>query len=126
MFIGCDIFHPDAREVINGRPQPIAAGDVGRSRFEFVRDVIVNGLLKSDGQNHVAATLVGRHGFQQLGLAIKRADARRPEELVGRNRVEIAAQRLHVNLHVGRGLGAIHEHGNVPRVRHVPQSALPD
>ena len=73
------------------------------------------GLLEGDRADHVAAALVRRHRFEQLCLAVEHADAGGPEQLVPGEGVEIAVERLHVDLHVRHGLRAVHQHRNVPR-----------
>ena len=47
--------------------------------------------------------------FSSFGLAVQHADAGGPEHLVAGERVEIGVERLHVDLHVRRGLRAVHQ-----------------
>ena len=77
-------------------------------------------------RDHVAAALVGRHGVQQPGLAVENADARRPEHLVAGEGVEIGVQRLHVDLHVRRGLRAVDQRQGAGAVRHLDDLAHRD
>ena len=49
----------------------------------------------------------GGMAFSSSALAVEHPDARRPDQFVPGERVEIGVQRLHVHLHVRRGLRPI-------------------
>ena len=55
----------------------------------------------------ISAALSRLHCFEQLRASPEHAHAGGSEDLVGREGVEVAAQRLHVDGLVGRGLGAV-------------------
>ena len=57
--------------------------------------------------DHLAATLVGRQVLKQGGLAVERAYARGAEQLVRRERIEVAAEAAHVHIEVLYRLGAV-------------------
>ena len=97
-------------------PSPIDAGDVRRAGLELVRHVVVVGLLEGHRRDHVAAALVGRHGFEQGEPAVEHADAGRAVQLVPGEGVEVAAERLHVDRQVRHGLGAVDQHRPPRRV----------
>ena len=61
---------------------------------------------KVDRPDHVAAALEGRHGPQQVGLAVEHADPARAVDLVAGEDEEIAIERLDVDLPVRRGLAS--------------------
>ena len=54
--------------------------------------------------------MVRRHRLQQRRLAVEHADAGGAIQLVAREGVEIAVERAHIDLEVGRRLGAVDEH----------------
>ena len=58
-------------------------------------------------EDHVAAALPGRHAGEQRFARLQHADARRPVHLVRGERVEVAAERLHVHGHVRHGLRTV-------------------
>ncbi len=118
MLVGGDPVHSDAVDVVNCSAQADAPGDVGSPRLKFVGQVIVQGLLKSDGLDHVAAALVRRHRFEQLSLSVEDSDPGGSVELVSGKGVKIASQAANVYPHVGRGLGPIQQHRNSTVVGH--------
>ena len=79
--------------------------------------VVVQRPLERHGADHVAAALVRRHRLEQRRRAVEHADAGRAEHLVSRERVEVAAERLHVDRHVRDRLRAVDEHRDPARVR---------
>ncbi len=105
--------------VLDRRAEPDRPRDVGRARLELVGKLVVGRLLEGDRADHVPAALPGRHLLEQLRPAVQDADAGRPEQLVAREGVEVAAQRLHVDREVRHGLGAVEEHRHLLPVRHL-------
>ena len=71
---------------------------------------VVGRLLERDRLDHVAAALIRRHRLEQLRLAVQHADAGRAVQLVAREHVEVAVERLHVDGQVRRRLGAVDQH----------------
>ncbi len=61
---------------------------------------------EADGADHVAAALPGRHGRQQVRLAIEHADAIRAVELVAGEDQEVAIPVRHIDREMRRRLGA--------------------
>ena len=61
-----------------------------------MRRVLPGALLIIDGQNHFAAALVRRHGFEHFLPAIEHADAGRAAHFVAGEREEIATDLLHI------------------------------
>ena len=118
-----DALEADRLHVVDRRGETDGAGDVRRARLEAGGDPGVAGLLEGDALDHRAAALPGRHRLEKFAAAPQRADSRRSVELVTREGVEVAAERLHVDGHVGRSLGAVHQHRHVLRVRHLDDLA---
>ena len=77
--------------------QADGAGDVRRARLELVRQRVPGASLERDRADHVAAAHERRHGLEQRGLAVEHADARRAVELVAREHIEVAVERLDVD-----------------------------
>ena len=117
LLVGVDARESDALDIFDRRGQRDCAGDVGRAGLEALRRRREGGVVEGDGADHVAATLPRRHVAQQLGATVERADAGGAVELVAREGVEVAANRLHVHRLVGHGLGAIDQHERADRVR---------
>ena len=106
------------RDVIQGRTESNSSSNMRSTRFELVGQFVINGLLECNGTDHVAASLVRRHAFEQIFTAVQNPNARRPEHLMAGKRVEITVQGADVYVFVRYGLGAIHKHGYAPSVRH--------
>jgi hypothetical protein len=82
-----------------------------------VRRFLVFGLLEGDVEDHLPAALPRRHCRQQLVAAIERTDTGRTVNLVAGQRVEIAAQRLHIDRQSRRRLAPVDQHLGAPPVR---------
>ena len=63
--------------------------------------------------NHLSPTLIRRQTVEPVLLAIEHADARRTVHLMTAEDKEVAVEILHVDLEMGRALGAVDHHGNV-------------
>ena len=111
----------DPAHPVDGRAQSHGARDVGRARLELVGQAVPGGLLEAHGQDHVAAALPGRHGLEQLLLAVEHAHSRRPVELVRGEAVEVAAEGLHVESGMGHALRSVHEDGDAAGVGRSPR-----
>ena len=70
----------------------------------------------SDAFDHVAATLVRRHGIEKLGPAIENANPIGAVDFMPREGVEIAVQVLNIDGAVRDRVGAIDEDGNPARL----------
>ena len=71
--------------------------------------VLPGALLVLDVQDHLAAALIWRHGFEHFLASIQNTDARRPAHLVSREGEEVAADFLHVKRAVPGALRGIDE-----------------
>src|ERR1700676_3041808 len=89
------------------RAQSDGSGDIWRAALELIRQAVVGGFGEGHGQNHLTAGLPGRHALEHLFAPVEDADAGGAEHLMARECIEIAAQILHVDLHVGHGLCAV-------------------
>ena len=116
VLMGRNRFNAQRFDIVDGRAQADSAGHVGRTRFELVRQFVVRGAFERHVQNHVAATLPGRHLGEQFLATVEHTDAGGPIKLVAREGIEVRPQRLDVHTRVGNGLCTIHQHRNSPRV----------
>src|SRR5439155_13464103 len=117
------VVKPKLVDIVDGRAQPDGCGDVGRSRLELVGNDVVNRLLEGDRADHVAASLVRRHGFKQPGFAVEHADAGGAKNLVTGHGVKVAIELPDVDLEVRCRLSAVDEHRNVHAVRRLDDLA---
>ena len=107
--------HPDGRHVVDGGAQSNGVGDVPGACLEAAGRSLEHGSLEGHVLDHVAATLPGLRRLQHCLLAVDRADARRREDLVTAEDVEVGIQRLDIDRHVRHGLGPVDEgQGAVP------------
>ena len=104
------------QDEIHRRAQADGAGDIGRAGLEFVGQSVVGGLGERHGKDHLAAALPRRHALEQLLAPVEHADAGGTEHLVAGERIEIAAQFLHVDRHVRDGLRAVDQGGDAARL----------
>jgi len=116
--VGGGRLQTDAAQVVDGRTEADRAGDVGRAGLELVGQLGIGGLFEADGMDHVAATLIGRHGFQERAFAVQHADARGAVKLVPRKRIEVGIKRLHVSRPMCNPLGAVDQHLGAGLVGH--------
>jgi hypothetical protein len=77
------------------------------ARLELPRQLVPRRALEVDRGDHVAARQERLHLLEQLAAAVQHADARRPERLVARPRVEVGADLLDVDPHLRHRLRAV-------------------
>ncbi|MBV6464816.1 MAG: hypothetical protein PGMFKBFP_00081 [Anaerolineales bacterium] len=109
MFVRGDFVHADRGQVVHGRAETDCLGNGGSPRLEFVRDRIRAEGAQLHFLDHVAAAEEGRHGFEQFGPAVQRADAGRAAHLVRGEGDEVRAEGLGVDREMRGGLGRVHE-----------------
>src|SRR5581483_6417860 len=90
--------------------EPDGPRDVGCAGLELPRQLIISRLLERDRQDHVAATLPGRHGGEQLLPAVEHPYARRAIELVAGESIEVTAESAHIDRRMWDGLSAVDQH----------------
>jgi len=100
LLVGVDRGKVERVQIVDGGAQPDRAGDVRRARLELVRHLVVGRLLESHGTDHVPAALIGGHGLEQGQASVQHANARRTQQFVSRQGVEVAVEVLHVDLQV--------------------------
>ena len=106
------------REPLDRGAEADHARDVGRARFELVREARSRSCVpERDLVDHVAAALVGRHRFEKLRACVEDADPGRAVELVPAEGVEVAVERLDVDALVDDALRTVDEHVRADRVR---------
>ena len=105
-----DVGAPQPLDEIERGAEPDRAGNVRGAGLEAVRRLLKHGLLKGDVEDHLAAALPWRHRRQQFVAPPQHADPGRPISLVAGEGVEVAAQRLHVDLEARRRLTAVDQH----------------
>ena len=94
----------DRAFVVAGAMKADLLDDAGRPRLELHRRVGPGDRVARDLADHVAAAQEGAHLGLPLTPDIDPARSRRPVKLVPGDRVEIAADGLHVDRHVDGGL----------------------
>ena len=82
---------------------------MGRAGLELGRQVAWLEAIQQHAADHAPAAQEGRHGLQQLALAVEHAHARRPQHLVTAEDEEIDVQDLHVGLLVRHALGPVQQ-----------------
>jgi hypothetical protein len=101
MFVAGDVGQSDTIEVIDCSTEADCIRDVAGTSFESLRRRLVERFFEGDILNHVASALPRRHLIQNFGLPVHHADARRCKDLVPREDIEVAIDRLHVDTHGG-------------------------
>ena len=76
-----DGLHADAVEIIDGRAQADGRDDGRRAGLELGRQVARLEAVQEHAADHAPAAQEGRHGLQQLALAVEHAYARGPSIL---------------------------------------------
>ena len=84
--------HSDFGEVLERFAKTNGVGDASGTRFELVRDSVVDGAFKCHVGNHVATAVIRAGGFEQFLLAVNDADACRGEHLVSREHEEVCVE----------------------------------
>ena len=105
-----DRLEPGCGDVVDGGREPHRLGDRLRARLELRRHLAPGRLLGANRADHVPAEVERLHLLQQVEPPPECADARRPAQLVRREREEIAPERLHVDRPVRRSLGRVDDH----------------
>src|SRR5690606_1951090 len=83
------------------------ASNIWRARLKPLRYISIRTALETDGMNHVATALPGRHILEHIVTGIQCTHARWPIELVPRENVKITAYGLHIHHLMGNRLCAI-------------------
>ena len=112
-----DRLEPDRGDVVDRDPEAVRLGDRGRARLELVRQLVPARPVERDRADHLAAEVERLHRLEQLAPAPERADAARAAQLVRREGEEVAAERLHVDRPVRRGLRRVDDHDRALLVR---------
>ena len=112
-----DRFEANLGDVVECDTEPVALCDRGRAGLELVGKLVPARALERDRADHLAAEVERLHLLEQLSLAPKGADATRAAQLVRREREEVAAERLHVDVAVRRGLRSVDDHDPALLVR---------
>src|SRR5262249_22282422 len=107
----------DRAQVVDRNAKPDSAGNVRSTGFKLVGKCVEGGLFEAYRGNHIAAALIRRHPAQQIALSLEHADARRPEELVAGEGVEVAVQVTHIELDVRGSLRPVNKYRHVVTVR---------
>src|SRR5258705_9114774 len=91
-------------DVVERNAEAVCLRDRGRAGLELVRKLVPARALERNRADHLAAEVERLHLLEQLAPAPQRTDAARPAELVRREREEVAAERLNVDVPVRRAL----------------------
>src|SRR5579862_4098154 len=99
-------------QVIHGGVQSYGARNVRGAGFEPVRRMFPGALLETHVEDHFAATLKRWHRFKDFLPSVQNSNAGRPAHFVPRQRQEITADLLHVEVAMAGALGRIDERRN--------------
>ena len=102
-----DRVEADRAQVVDRGAEADRLGHRRRARLELVRQRAPRRRLVADGSDHVAAEQEGLHLLEQLGAAPEGAGAARAAHLVPGDGEEVAAERLHVERAMRRGLRGV-------------------
>src|SRR5271155_532670 len=119
MFVGSYGFDPNLLNIIECSAETHSVGDVSCSSFKPLRCWLIGGLFKRNVRDHVATTLPWRHILEDIWFSIKYANACRCENLMAREDVEIAIQRLHIGTHMGNGLRTVDQYASTVTMSHL-------
>src|SRR2546423_9768257 len=117
VLVSLDRIEADAREIVDGRAEADRFRHRGRTGLELVRQLSPRRLLEADRVDHVTSGEERLHREQKLAAPPQRPDAARPAHLVGRDRDEVGAERLYVDVDVRRGLGGVADEDRTLLVR---------
>ena len=112
-----DCLESDRLEIVDRKAEAVRLGNGRRARLEFMRQLAPGGLVDADGIDHVSAEQERFHRAQQLTASPERSDAAWRAHLVSRERDEVGADCLHVDLHVRRRLGRVADEDRALLVR---------
>ena len=115
--VPADRLAAQALHVVDGRAQADRAGDGRRARLEPPREIVPGRAVEPDLADDLAAAEERLQRLQHLAPAVEHADAGGSPQLVPGERVEIGAERRHVDREVWRRLGAVEEHPGPRRLR---------
>lgn len=112
-----DIFHAQLHQVVQRHAKTNGLNDSRCSRLKLHRRIVIGDRVFGHFTDHIAAAHEGAHFGQSFLAHPDRARARRAIQLMPGDRIEIAAQGLHINGRVHRALRAIdqHRHALFPR-----------
>ena len=82
MLVAANVLHTDPVKIVDGCAQADRIGDVAGAGLETRRGWLVDSLLKSDIDDHVAATLPRRRLVEQILFPEDCADASRSVHLM--------------------------------------------
>ena len=114
---------PSADEVVGGDAEADRGGDVRRAGLELPGDRVPLGPAQVDLADHLAARQERRHRLEQLAPRPQRARPHRRQHLVAAERVEVAAELLHVDRDMRHGLCAVDEDERARGMRHLDHLA---
>src|SRR5262249_19144082 len=90
--------------------------DRGRAGLELVGRLAIDDAVLEYFPDHLAAAVERRHGLEVLVFSVEHADAAWAIKLVTGQRIEVAADILHVDVEVNGGLGTIEQYRNAARM----------
>ena len=105
--MGLDLRGIELLHIPHRLTQPDGPDEVGRSGLELQRHGGIGRAGEGHAVDHVAAPEERGHGIEQRPLAVQHADAGRTVELVAREGIEVAVERLHVHAAVHHPLAAV-------------------
>ena len=100
VFVLTDEVHADAGDVVDSGAETDGVGDIAGAGLEFHRGLLVGRMFESDVLDHIAPTLPGVGGIEEIFLAIEHADARGPKDLVAGEDIPIRIEVPHVYRHM--------------------------
>ena len=107
----------DTFDVINRGRETDRARYIRCPGFKPVRRFLKRAFFQSDAHDHFAAAVPWRDRIQNRRPPVKRADASRATHFMPGEGEKIAAQLLHIDGHMSRALGRVHQRESTDRVR---------
>jgi len=109
LFMLANLFHADARQVIDGDAKADGFGDIRCSRLEFIRQIVVLRVVEPHFLDHFSSAHERRHCFENRPPAIQNSAGRRTAHLMAAEYKKITIDGLDIHRHVRDALRAINE-----------------
>src|SRR5690606_15745435 len=110
LFMGCNVLATNILDKLDGGLERDHIGNIGRSRFELIGQVVVSCLFERHVLNHLATPLIGRHFLEPRPLSVQNTGTGRTVHFMGRETVKVAVEIADVNFEVSSCLRAVNQY----------------